>query len=184
MNIPLNHVRLSYPQLFKAKSFSAPRPGETPSEPKFSASAILDKVKHAALIEAIRAGMKAVAEEKWGVGKVPKTVKYCLRDGSEKEDTDGYGEDIMFVSASNAKRPAVVDKDYSPLTEESGKPYAGCYVHMSIRLWAQDNQFGKRINAQLRAVQFVEDGDAFGDPPVDPQKEFKQFEGKDDPSLE
>ena len=97
MNIPLNHVRLSYPQLFKAKSFSAPRPGETPSEPKFSASAILDKVKHAALIEAIRAGMKAVAEEKWGVGKVPKTVKYCLRDGSEKEDTDGYGEDIMPV---------------------------------------------------------------------------------------
>jgi len=58
--------------------------------------------------------------------------------------------------------------------EENGKPYAGCYVNMSIRLWAQDNQFGKRVNAQLRAVQFVKDGEAFGDKPVDPQKELSR----------
>jgi len=30
-------------------------------------------------------------------------------------------------------------------------------------LWAQNNQYGKRINAQLDGVQFVRDGDPFGD---------------------
>jgi hypothetical protein len=107
---------------------------------------------------------------------VPKSVKLCLRDGAEKDETDGYGDEVMFVSASSAKRVPVVDRDLTPLMEENGKPYAGCYVNMSIRLWAQDNQFGKRVNAQLRAVQFVKDGEAFGNKPVDPQKEFKQIE--------
>ena len=176
MNIQLANVRLSFPNLFRPKAFSAPTPGQPASEPKFSATAILEKVQDAAQIKALQAGMKAIAEEKWGVGKVPKSVKLCLRDGVEKDETDGYGDEVMFVSASSAKRVPVVDRDLTPLMEENGKPYAGCYVNMSIRLWAQDNQFGKRVNAQLRAVQFVKDGEAFGDKPVDPQKEFKQIE--------
>ena len=52
-------------------------------------------------------------------------------------------------------------EDRSPLTEADGVIYAGCYVNASIEFWAQDNNFGKRINAQLRGVQFNGDGDAF-----------------------
>ena len=33
----------------------------------------------------------------------------------------------------------------------------------SIDLWAQDNKYGKRINASLTHVQFVKDGDQFGE---------------------
>jgi hypothetical protein len=40
----------------------------------------------------------------------------------------------------------------------SGKPYSGCYVNAVIELWAQDNKFGKRINASLMGVQFLRDG--------------------------
>ena len=31
-----------------------------------------------------------------------------------------------------------------------------------VDFWAQDNQFGKRVNATLTGVQFVRDGDSFG----------------------
>ena len=40
--------------------------------------------------------------------------------------------------------------------------YSGCYVDCSVEIWAQDNQYGQRVNAQLRGVMFVRDGDAFG----------------------
>jgi tripartite-type tricarboxylate transporter receptor subunit TctC len=55
----------------------------------------------------------------------------------------------------------VVGRKLEVLTEDDNKPFAGCYVNATIRLWAQDNQYGKRINAQLRAVQYVKDGAAF-----------------------
>jgi hypothetical protein len=67
----------------------------------------------------------------------------------------------MYVSASNKVAPLVVDKDKSPLSEASGRPYAGCYVNASLDIWAQDNSYGKRVNATLRGVQFFRDGDAF-----------------------
>jgi hypothetical protein len=67
----------------------------------------------------------------------------------------------MFVSSRNKTRPLVIDRDKSPLTAQDGRPYAGCFVHASIELWAQDNAYGKRINASLRGVQFFKDGDAF-----------------------
>ena len=180
MNIQLNNVRLSFPALFKARSF------QKDQEPKFSATVLLSNEADAKQIEKIKAGIKAVAEEKWGAGKVPKAMKPCLRDGAEKEELEGYGSDVVFLSASNAKRVPVVNRDLTPLTEEDGKPYAGSYVNVSIRLWAQDNEYGKRVNAQLRAVQFVKDGEAFGDKPADPTKAFAPLadeEGSDSSSL-
>lgn len=178
MNLQFTSVRLSFPALFKARSM------EKDKEPKFSAAFILDKKAHAKQIEALKAAIQTVAEEKWGKGKIPKNMKPCLRDGSEK-DTDGYGEDVVFFSANSVKRVPVVDRNLTPLTEQDGKPYAGCYVNVSIRLWAQDNDFGKRVNAQLRAVQFVKDGEAFGDKPADPNKEFAALpdEEESDTSL-
>jgi hypothetical protein len=100
----------------------------------------------------------------------------CLHDGSEKPDTDGYGPGVMYVSASERKRFPIVDKDLTPLAEEDGKPYAGCYVNASIRLWVQDNQYGKRINAAIVAVQFAKDGDSFGAAPVNVEDEFAALE--------
>lgn len=155
--IQIANVRASWPNLFRARAMEE---GQTP---KFSIVSILDKKKHAKDIEALKAAMKAVAEEKWGKGKVPSSVKYCLRDGSDKADVDGYGPDVMFFSAANDKKPMVVDANNATLDEQDGKIYAGCYVDVSVRLWAQDNKYGKRVNAQLRAVRFRKDGEAFGD---------------------
>lgn len=173
MNIKLENVRLSYPSLFKPKAF------EDGGTAKFSASFILDKKTHAKKIKEIQAAIAQLQTDAFK-GKVPKNIKICLRDGSEKEDTDGYGDGVMFISSSSSRRPPVVDRDLSPLTETDTKPYAGCFVNATVRLWVQDNQYGKRVNAELRAVQFAKDGEAFGATAADPNSEFSALEGEDD----
>ena len=167
------NVRLSYPALFKPRAF------DEKAKPKYQATALMNKTEHADLIAKVKATMQAVAEEKWGVGKVPKTVKYCLHDGNEKPDTEGYGPDVMYVGIASDRKIPVVDRAGIPLLEESGKPYAGCYVNISANLWAQDNAYGRRVNAGLRAIQFVADGDSFGAAPVDPSQEFDPIEEVD-----
>lgn len=155
----LENVRLSFPKLFTAE---APAPGQ---KPKFGASFLMDPGTDNE--KKVKARMQEVAKEKWGE-KAPaiyKTLvagqKVCLRDGDTKAEYDGF-EGKVFVSASTDKRPGVFDRDRTPMAEEDGKIYAGCYVNANIEIWAQDNQYGRRINAQLRGVQFLADGDPFG----------------------
>lgn len=172
MKVKLQNVRLSFPDLYKPKSVNG-------SEPKYGASFLLNKKDDAAQIDMLKKACQMVAQEAWPT-KIPPGVKYCLHDGAEK-DYDGYGPDVMFISTSATIQPPIVDENLNPLTAGSGKPYAGCAVNVVLRLWAMDNQFGKRINAQLQAVQFAADGEAFGDKPVDPRAEFtaaKPVEGE------
>lgn len=158
MKIKLEKVRLAFPALFEAKTVN----GE--GEPAYSA-AFLMAPDHPAVAK-LRAGFDAIGKDKWGAKwpdikkAMEKADKTCLHDGDTKSDYAGF-EGQMFVSSRNKTRPLVIDGDKSPLTQADGRPYAGCYVHASIELWAQDNKYGKRINASLRGVQFYKDGDAF-----------------------
>lgn len=152
----LKNVRLSYPHIFRPDKYDKNDPDEVA---KYSAMLIMRKnhPQKAELNEAIKATM----DEKWG-GKKPSGVKICIRDGAEKADKDGFGDDVVFFNTSNETRPTVIDRDKSPLVESDGRPYAGCYVDATIDFWAQDNQWGKRVNAALTGIQFRADGDAFG----------------------
>ena len=60
------------------------------------------------------------------------------------------------------RRRNILDKDKTELSQTAGRPYGGCYVNATIEVWAQNNDFGKTTRAQLLAVQFAKDGDAFG----------------------
>lgn len=152
----LTNVRLSFADIFRAKSVNE-------GEPRFSANFLLDKEGDKKQIEKVEAAIKSLVDSKNKGKKLP-ADKVCLRDGDEK-DYDGFAGH-MFISAANKKRPTVVDRDNSPLTEEDGKPYSGCYVDGVVRLWWQDNKFGKRINASLEVVRFRKDGESFGAAPV------------------
>lgn len=158
MKVKLKDVRLAFPQLFEAKTVN----GE--GKPAFSASLLLDPSDPQ--VKAIEAAIEQVAKEKWGakadamLTAMRKADKVALHDGDLKATYDGFPGNL-YVSARSATRPLVIDKDKSPLTEQDGKPYAGCYVNASIELWAQDNNYGKRINASLGGIQFSRDGDAF-----------------------
>ena len=91
--------------------------------------------------------------------------KTFVHDGDLKSHLDGFAG-RKFISASSKVKPTVVNFDRTPLDESSGRPYGGCICNFLIDVWAQDNQFGKRINAKLLGVQFVEDGPAFGSGPA------------------
>lgn len=173
--VKLTNVRLSFPALWQ------PRVGpDANSKPSYQASFILDKKTNAADIEKVRAVIAGIVKESFK-GKQP--PKICLRDGSEKPDVDGYGDGVMFISARSDKRPEVVARNMEKIIESDNKVYAGCVVNATVRLWAQDNNYGKRINAQLRAIQFVKDGAAFGEGAIDVTKEFTALPDDDDNAI-
>lgn len=181
MKIALSNVRLAFPQLFEAKTVN----GE--GEPAFSATFLMEPGHPAA--KTLRAAFETVGKDKWGA-KWPTVKKeieakdrLCLHDGGTKADYAGF-EGNLFVSARNKTRPLVIDRDKSPLTAQDGRPYAGCYVNASIELWCQDNNYGKRINASLRGVQFYKDGDAFAGGGAASEDEFEEIaEGADADDL-
>lgn len=157
MKVKLSNVRLAFPKLFKAESVNG-------GEPTFSAAFLMDPAHPA--VKEIKAAIDKVGEAKFGAKWAPVKKgleaqdKLALHDGDTKADLAGY-EGNLFINASNKTRPLIIDRDKTPLDSADGKPYAGCYVNASIELWAQDNSFGKRVNASLRGVQFLKDGDAF-----------------------
>jgi hypothetical protein len=161
MSIRIDNVRLAFPALYKPKAFA----GGTEDSAKYGATLLILK-SDAATLKAVKDAMLAAAIKRWDKTgqKTYDTLvaqdRVCLRDGDMKEAYDGF-EGAMYISASNAAKPICIGKDRAPLSEDSGLPYAGCYVNASIEIWAQDNKYGKRINATLRGVQFAKDGDAF-----------------------
>jgi len=50
-------------------------------------------------------------------------------------------------------------------------------------LWAQDNQFGKRVNAELLGVQFVRDGEPFGGGKPATPEDFEDLGADEEPIL-
>lgn len=151
------NARISFPNIFEPK---ASENGNL----QFSA-AFLFAPDHPG-VEGLNKVIDEVGKAKWGA-KWP-TIKKELtagdklltHDGNSKASLAGY-EDNLFFNAYNTVRPTVVDRDRTQLAKADGKPYSGCYVNVIIDVWAQENQYGKRINAQLQGVQFVKDGEAF-----------------------
>jgi len=160
--IKVTNVRLAFPCLFTPEQFNGT------GDPAYSATLLLDKGNHSDQIKQIKAAIEAVAKDKWK-GKAAAvleslgTDKKCLRDGDATE-YDGFQGAMSLHTRRREKdgAPSVFDTDKTRLKESDGKPYGGCYVDAVVDVWAQDNAFGKRVNATLAGVKFVNDGDAFG----------------------
>ena len=63
---------------------------------------------------------------------------------------------------------------------------SGYYVDAILDIWAQENSYGKRINAQLKGVQFRRKGDVFsggGAPAEDDDFDEISVEG-DEPATD
>lgn len=153
MTIKIAAARLSFPSLFNMATFGGESTG------KYEATFILDKKEHAVLIKELQTAIDKLSKEELK-GKVP-ADKLCLKDGDETERAEFAGK--FTIKASTKKRPLVINRDKSPIAETDNVIYAGCYVNGLISLWAQNNQYGKRINAQLDGIQFMRDGEPFGD---------------------
>lgn len=158
MKLKLTNVRASFMKVWTAEAVKG-------SEKKTFGCAFLIDPKDPQL-KTINAAIEQTAKDKWGakadaiLKQMRAADKLCLHNGDTKAQYEGY-EGMLFISSNTPTRPLTLNRDKTPLTEEDGVLYSGCYVNASLELWAQDNDFGKRINAQLGGVQFVKDGDAF-----------------------
>lgn len=166
--------RVSYPHFWKAHAMK----GST-REPQFGANFILDNVKHAEVIQKIETVIERVALDFF---KKKVHLKHkALHDGNDKPDDDGYGDGVMYVVSTSMRRPPVVDSDrVTPLNEESGKIFPGCYVDASVRFYAWEHPTGgKGVSCELRAVSYHSDGESLGGSgPVDTESEFADLPGE------
>lgn len=168
---PKAPVRLSFARLFTPKAF------QQGQDPRYEATFLLDptNAEHAAAFAKVKAEASKLIQQS---GVDPKSFKFCWGKGDDKP-YDGYAG-MIYLASNNKTPPSVVDRGKNELKIENGRepkiPYSGCYVVGSVRLWLQNNQFGKRINANLRAVWYINDGPAFGAGAVDAEKEFEALE--------
>lgn len=178
MKLTLKNVRLAFPSLFEPSSFDGK------AAAKYGAAFIFPPDHPAKKL--IDDACATVAKEKWGakadaeLKKLIAADKLAIHDGDTKSDYEGYAGNY-FVNTSNLTRPTIRDTDgKTDLVAADGRPYAGCYVYAFIEIYAQDNNFGKRINASLRGVQFYKDGDAFSGSPPASDDEFESLEAEGD----
>lgn len=174
----LKNVRLSFAQgLFEASTVA----GE--GKPRYNCGLIVPP-DHPQIAE-IRAKEKAVATEKWkdkapGILKMlEKQDKLALHDGDMKPKYDGYPGNFFLSPALQEDAGPPTLRGHVPSIKLSDKElrkmlYSGAWVNASIDLWAQDNQYGQRVNAQLRGIQFYKDGDAFSAGGVADEDEFEE----------
>lgn len=159
MKVKLKNVRLSFPDLWEAVEF---KPGD--GKPRFNATFLIEPGSEND--KAIKAAITEAAKETYGAKwqTVLKSLegnsnKYAYLDGNLK-DYDGY-EGMLYLACHSKTRPYICDRDpNTPLTADSGRPYAGCYVNATVEIYAQKGE-NQGIRASFTGVQFARDGDAF-----------------------
>lgn len=183
MKVKLTDVRMAFPELFEAVQFNG--------EGQFRYGANFFLPKEGAAHVAVSQAIMQVATEAWK-GKAAAMVdemkgnsnKFCLTNGDTK--TYDGAEGCMVLSARrNQKdgRPGIYNRDKSPLTAADGVLYSGCYVNVTVDIWAQTKDF-PGIRCSLIGVQFNRDGDAFSGSATVSADDFDDVsEGSNAPSL-
>ena len=164
--VKVTGVYLSYPHLFEP--FRAKRPQIDPATGKakpgkFGAKFCFDRNDPQSKSDANALYAKIVELAKATFKQGLPADRYCLRDGKQlTEDMHKF----FVLSASEEVKPTVVDRRRNPVTAEDDLFYPGCKVNATINLWAQNHpEHGKRINANLIGVQFMEHGERWGGRP-------------------
>ena len=170
----LRDVRLAYAHGLWEKS--VPKGADANAKPKFRVCFILPP-KHPQLKDiqaAIETEMKAKFGAKWQkvLEAAKASKKSCLRDGDDNEG-DGFAGNF-FVAANSETRPTTFAADKTPVTQDDGVLYSGCYVNASIDIYAFD-RVSKGNSAGLRGVQFLRKGDAFGSGGAADESEFDEI---------
>lgn len=130
--------------------------------PKYSGKFMLNAETHEKEIEIIENFLADLKKSYWPNGIKMKPADLFFRDGDQEGKEEMEGHWIISASEKATHKPAVLDRDKTPVTEADDKIYSGAVVNVMIKPWKQDNKWGKKINANLLAVQFVKHGKKFG----------------------
>lgn len=190
--VQLTDVRISFPALTEPELPKGSQPGATP---RYGADFLMDP--QGAQFQKVWAAIQAVAVEKWKehaqtvLGMIqPDRKLRCYGMGTERIDSktfkpyNGY-EGQAYLSASNTDPMQIFDQNGQEVDLRNtmvwkslaGKIYGGCYVNVAIEIWAQENAHGRGIRAKLLGIQFLRDGEAFGEAAPDISGLFGQVPG-------
>lgn len=143
------------------------------------------------VVEAVKKAIAAAKIEEWGADesshpKLPMS-KVCMRDGDNEEygDEDSAGHWIISASERAPNQPQIIDRDGStPLTEADGKIYSGAWARVVINTWGQNNDWGKRVNANLSAIGFIKHDEKFGKTRINAAAMFGSLDDDDDAGFD
>lgn len=152
--------RVSFPQFWEVQV----REGQ---EYKPGCALMLDPEKNKADIARLNKAIEAVIKGPLKGAKLG-PEKRCLRDGDDLVRPEYEG---LTILKANARKPATATGGLAVLnaraqvvtSEDDDAIYSGCQVKAKVRLWAQNNKFGKRVNCELLAIQFVGDDEPLDD---------------------
>ena len=182
--IMLTNTRLSFPQLVEPKAFME---GGTK---KYSADLIIDPASDD--WKKVMAQVMKVAQEKWN-DQAQQILQFvqsdrklrCYGMGQEKVNSktlqvyEGY-MGMAYLTTSNANMPQMIEtsgKAVDPTNTMAyqalaRKLYGGARVNAAVKIWPQQNQFGRGIRCELVALQFSKDDTPFGDAAPDASSLF------------
>ncbi len=172
--IRIDNVIASYPHLDK------PWKKNEEDRAKFSITGLAPKETHEEAKTLLVAEInKLLTSSK--IGKLASEHKF-VRSGDDSGKDENEGMWVVKVSENPERRPAVrtARGTLMEVSDIAEKIYPGCVVNILLRPWAQNNKYGKKINANLIGVQFVRDGERLGEAPIDDEGAWDELEEGDD----
>lgn len=157
MKIKLKNVRIAF-----AHGVFVPQQSEN-GKSQFSATFLFppDGEAHKALKVVIDdVGTQAFTKE-WPAIKKQKLAKdkLVIHDGDLQTKYEGYAGNL-YVLAYNRIRPEVRNTDTTPLVQEDGKLYSGCYVDVILDVSAYNSKsYGPQVSVTLMGVQLRSEGE-------------------------
>lgn len=148
--------RLSFPSLFEKKKFD----GDT-GDGKYMVTVLIPKTAKEtvdAINTAIEAAKQAGVVSKWS-GKQPKKLTLPLVDGDETDDE--YAQGHYTIKAKSNIRPALTDKNGSPIVDEE-EIYGGVWALVSVSFYPYNSAGNTGVAVALNAVRKFKDDDPFG----------------------
>ncbi len=149
--------RVSYPAVFTPKTFKDAKGNET--APRYQVTMLFASDTD---LSSLKKAVFAAKVAKWGPNKEkwPKGMRSPFRDGSEKNDTEGYGEGIIFVTASGDRKPGLVSQKLKKIEREEDF-YAGCWARAEVVAFAYETMGNKGVSFGLRNIQKMGDDESF-----------------------
>jgi hypothetical protein len=210
MKVIVKNARLSFNDLFKAKSIRGGKPrfsttliclnGDEDGNPDNLETVVIYTNNEGKRITKPYAKLEEicnhVAKEKWG--KVPTKMKnwaYNKADGSttreeytndDGEYWSGFNGETFYITAAKQEerckdsKMTVLDQHKQPIASNSGLIFSGCFVNVVIDIYPFDNEEGKGITASLEGVQLKKKGEALGITQIDAADEFDEEEFDED----
>jgi hypothetical protein len=156
--------RASFVYIFKPQP---PMEGSANTEPKYGVTMLFDQAaQKTAEFKALKQLALTALREKFGDKPKPDGngwfvgMKNPLRDGAEKAEMEGYGEGVIFASATSKMQPGLVDQGLSRIISEQDF-FSGCYARATVTAYGFDKAGNKGVAFGLQNVQKLANGEAF-----------------------